>query len=102
MSLFLFYIGLFTLPQAIFAQNVNIPDPNLRAAIVEVLEKAPGAPITAADMATLTRLDAETANITDLTGLETATNVDRLELRDNAISDLSPLQRFNQTDSARS
>ena len=92
MRLFVFYIGLLTLPAAIFAQNVNIPDPNLRAAIVEGLEKAPGAPITAADMATLTRLDAETANITDLTGLETATNVDRLELRDNAISDLSPLK----------
>ena len=69
MSLFLFYIGFFTLPQGLFAQNVNIPDPNLRAAIVEVLEKAPGALITAADMATLTRLDAEDANITNLTGL---------------------------------
>ena len=92
MRLFLFYIGLLTLPEAIFAQNVNIPDPNLRAAIVEVLEKAPGAPITAADMATLTRLDAEEANITDLTGLEAATNLDRLDLRDSTISDLSPLK----------
>ena len=90
--LFLFYIGLFTLPQGIFAQTVNIPDPNLQAAIVKVLEKAPGAPITAADMATLTRLDAENANITNLTGLAAATNLDRLELRDNDISDLSPLK----------
>ena len=92
MRLFVFYIGLLTLPAAIFAQNVNIPDPNLRAAIVKVFEKAPGAPITAAEMATVTRLDAESANITDLTGLETATNVDRLELGGNAISDLSPLK----------
>lgn len=92
MSLFLFYIGLFTLPQAICAQNVNIPDPNLRAAIVEALEKAPGALITTADMETLTQLDAEGANITNLTGLAAATNLDRLELQDNAISDLSPLK----------
>ena len=92
MRLFLFYVGLFTLPQGIFAQNVNIPDPNLEAAIVEALEKAPGALITAADMETLTRLDAEGTNITDLTGLAAATNLDRLELQDNAISDLSPLK----------
>ena len=91
-TLFLFYLGLFTLPQGIFAQNVNILDPNLRAAIVKVLEKAPGAVITAADMVTLTRLDAEEANITNLTGLAAATNLDRLELRDNDISDLSPLE----------
>lgn len=92
MSLFLFYIGLFTLPQGIFAQNISIPDPNLRAAIITVLEKAPGAPITAADMATLTRLDAEGADITNLTGLTAATNLDTLVLHDNAISDLSPLE----------
>ena len=92
MNLFLFYIGLFSLPQGILAQIVNIPDQNLQAAIVKVLEKAPGAPITAADMATLTRLDAEDTNITNLTGLAAATNLDRLELRDNDISDLSPLK----------
>ena len=92
MILFLFYIGLFTLPQPIFAQNVNIPDPNLRAAIVKVLEKEPGTLITATDMATLTRLDAEDANITNLTGLAAATNLDRLQLHNNAISDLSPLK----------
>ncbi|RKU21003.1 hypothetical protein C6499_22555 [Candidatus Poribacteria bacterium] len=90
--LFLFYIGLFSLPQGILAQIVNIPDPNLQTALVNVLEKAPGDPITAADMATLIRLDAEEANITNLTGLAAATNLDRLELRDNAISDLSPLK----------
>ena len=92
MSLFLLYIGLFTLSQGTLAQTVSIPDPNLRDAIVKVLEKAPDALITAADMATLTRLDAEDANITNLTGLAAATNLDRLELRDNDISDLSPLK----------
>ena len=92
MNLFLFYIGLFTLPQGIFAQTVNIPDPNLQTTIVKMLEKAPGALITTADMATLTRLDAVDANITNLTGLAAATNLDRLELRDNDISDLSPLK----------
>ena len=55
---------------------VNIPDRNLRAKIKEALGKAPGATITTVDMANLTVLvDAENANITNLTGLEAAINL---------------------------
>ena len=72
-------------------QTVNIPDPNLRAKIETALGKASGAPITRADMETLTSLAARSVNITVLTGLEYATNLTRLSLYGNSISDISPL-----------
>ena len=71
---------------------VSIPDPSLRAAIAEALGKAPGALITAADMARLTRIDADDAGISNLAGLEAATQLERIEFRHNSISDLSPLR----------
>ena len=80
------------------AQTVNIPDAGLRAAMSEALEKAPGATITAAEMATLQHLDAVDRGIRDLKGLETATNLRSLELRHNLISDVSPLARLIQLD----
>ena len=74
---------------------VNIPDPNLRAAIEAELGKAPGDTITTDDMANLTRLSALFANISDLTGLEGATNLTELYLGGNSISDISPLKGLN-------
>ena len=72
--------------------QVSIPDANLRAAIEDALGKASGAPITVADMAALTRLEAApNAGIGDLTGLESAANLSWLWLRSNNITDLSPL-----------
>ena len=73
------------------AQTVDIPDASLRAAIETIFGKAAGDPITAAEMATLTFFSASNANISDLTGLESATNLTYLFLWDNAISDLTPL-----------
>ena len=63
--------------------NVAIPDASLRAVIADSLGKASGAPITQAEMATLTRLDASNANISDLTGLEFAINLTELVLGGN-------------------
>ena len=90
-----------TLPLTATAQVVDIPDPNLRAAIEAELGKALGAPITLDEMATLTGFAARNANIRDLTGLEHATNLKWLGLdgeivdgtwnNSNSISDLSPL-----------
>ena len=74
--------------------SVHIPDPNLRAVIEDTLGKAPGAPITAEEMATLTRLVANNRGIQDLTGLEFAINLDDLYAPDNQISDLSPLSEL--------
>ena len=82
---------LFLMPLDTPAQTVNIPDTNLRAAIVEALDKAPGATITADEMATLTRLEAHDRGIRDLTGLEAATSLEEIWLHNSLISDLSPL-----------
>ena len=73
------------------AQTVDIPDINLRAAIAKALDKAPDDPILKSEMATLTRLLMRDAGISDLTGLEWATNLTGLALSDNSISDISPL-----------
>jgi len=73
------------------AQTVNIPDANLRAAIAEALDKAPGATITAAEMATLTSLEVHDAGIRDLTGLEFATGLEEVRGNNNLIADFSPL-----------
>ena len=70
---------------------VNIADANLRAVIAEALDKAPNAPITPDEMATLTELDAYNKGIRNLTGLEFATNLRELSLVDNNITDVSPL-----------
>lgn len=76
----------------VITELVDIPDDNLRAKIEDALDKASGDPITTADMAQLTSLDFQNANISDLTGLEAATNLTLLILVRNNISDLSPLE----------
>ena len=82
---------------AVAGAAVDIPDQNLRAAIENVLGKLSGTPIALSEMATLTRLEARNANISDLTGLEFATNLQSLYLgygetgNSNAVKDLSPL-----------
>ena len=89
---FTFFLLMYlTLPPTATAQVIDIPDPNLRAAIENALEVAAGAPITVDDMATLTHLEAHNANISDLTGLEFATKLAHLYFPENLISDISPL-----------
>ena len=73
------------------ARSVNIPDPNLRAAIAEALGKASSAAITVEDIATLTHLAAEGVDIQNLEGLQFAANLEALRLRGNPLSGLSPL-----------
>jgi len=86
-------------------QSVSIPDANLRAVIEDSLGKASGAPITPSEMASLTRLEAPNSEISDLTGLEFAAGLTRLDLghevvdntivNSNSISDISPLSNLN-------
>ena len=71
--------------------SVYIPDANLREVIEDALDKAPGDVITAEDMKTLVDLRAVGRGIRDLTGLETATDLEELYLQNNPISDISPL-----------
>ena len=69
----------------------HVPDANLRVAIAETLGKAAGATITETDMQRLHHLHADDSGIRDLTGLEHATQLQRIELRRNEISDLTPI-----------
>ena len=70
---------------------VQIPDPNLRAAIAEALGKSLDAPVTVEEMEKLKEIEVPNKDLQDLTGLQFATNLNRLYLMDNQISDLSPI-----------
>ncbi len=82
-------------------EGITIPDVHLRAVIEDSLNKARGEAITAAEMATLTRLEAPNSRVRDLTGIEYATELTVLNLgavfingthiNSNDITDLSPL-----------
>lgn len=86
----------------VFAQVVDIPDPNLKEAIRETLQLPAGSPITQQDMEKLHHLDnekTEKMGITDLTGLQYATNLNAIPLNQNEITDLSPLSNLIQLES---
>ena len=70
---------------------VNIPDPNLRRVIADTLNTPQNTPIAESDMAALTTLEAVEQSITDLTGLASAINLEKLNLSGNNISDVSPI-----------
>ena len=76
----------------VHAQVVEIPDSNLESAIREALNIPAGTSITQQEMLQLTWLMAVEKDITDLTGLEYATNLDYLEAWVNQIRDISPLK----------
>ena len=74
---------------------VHIPDPNLRAAIVEALGKSPNTPITVEEMEGLHHLGSNHAanrGIRDLTGIQFAINLRSLRLPNNQITDISPVK----------
>ena len=86
----------------VFAQVVDILDPNLKEAVRETLQLPAGSPITQQDMEKLEYLDnekTEKMGITDLTGLEYATNLSSIPLNQNEITDLSPLSNLIQLES---
>ena len=84
-------LGFIVFPGVVSAQVVDIPDPGLRAAIAQALDKAPGETITRAEMEALVELQAGGRGITDLRGIEFAINLTELWLSFNSLSDLSPL-----------
>ena len=69
---------------------IEFADANLERCVREALDRPQG-PLTAADLAALTELDASDKNIESLAGLEHATVLQELALRRNAITDVSPL-----------
>ena len=73
------------------AQNVDFPDANLAAAVRISLGLAEDADIPLASLQELTQLYADNFEITNLSGLEKATSLTSLAIRDNPISDFAPL-----------
>ena len=73
------------------AQEEWMPDPNLRQAVREALELPDEIPLTQLLMNQLMKLDVYRKEVTDLTGMEHATNLTWLSFAENHVSDLSPL-----------
>ena len=68
-----------------------ISDPSLENAIRQQLGISASDPVTQADLESLIQLDASYRGITDLVGLEYATNLRTLQLSGNPLSDLTPI-----------
>ena len=79
------------LGSAAFAQVVEIPDPNLRAAVRDTLNLPGGTRVTRDAMLQLIRIDVTDRGVETLTGLEFATNLTRLKIGYNPVTDLSPI-----------
>ena len=93
--LFSFLISLFICINVTYAQGLDwMPDPNLRKAVREEMSVPEGVPITEVDIAKVVRLNAESMNITDLTGLERFVNLENIVANHNHIQDLLPLARL--------
>ena len=73
----------------------------MAAAIRRTLNVAANQNITTGVLTTLVKLDANNLQISDLTGLEHATSLDRLYLNYNSISDLSPLRNLTSLSTLR-
>ncbi len=97
-SLMFVTIALILAASVVLAQPaaIHIPDSNLQNALREALNLPAGSPITEVDMRQLTSLNAKNRQITDLTGLEYATNLTELRLGENPIKDISPLAGLTQ------
>lgn len=80
------------------AQVVNIPDPNLERRIRRDLEIPNNLPVTRADMLGLVNVFWSDENISDLTSLEHATNLELVLLGGNPIADLSILGSLPKLD----
>ena len=68
-----------------------MPDTNLRTAVRSALALDAGDTLTQADMENLTELAAKNSEISNITGLESATNLETLDLRDNTISNINAI-----------
>lgn len=93
-----------TVPAPSGPEIITFPDANLETALRTALfqegirrkdavltHKPQDEALTAAELAKITRMEAGSRHIVDLSGLEYCTNLTELRLPDNRISDLSPL-----------
>ena len=74
--------------------KVSIQDNNLESVIRGTLQLEEDTPITVETMQGLTTLSADSSEISDLNGLEYATNLNQLSVTYNQISDISSLSRL--------
>ena len=80
-------------------QVVSIPDANLAKTVRKALDLSPNAPITDHEMWRLIELNATKSQIKNLTGLEHAVQLRRLDLWKNQILDLHPLANLKNLES---
>ena len=73
-----------------------MPDANLRQVVREALELPADEPLTKEKMQDLVLLNANNRSIVDITGLEFATNLRKLYIGKNPITDLRPLANLTQ------
>nr|WP_246569899.1 leucine-rich repeat domain-containing protein [Lentibacillus saliphilus] len=73
-----------------------VPDDQLRKAINAELGKPEDYEPTINDLESLTALDASATNVTNLEGLQYATNLKRLNISANRISDFGPIAQLTQ------
>ncbi|MYK46972.1 MAG: hypothetical protein F4029_12180 [Gammaproteobacteria bacterium] len=95
------YLVAAAVPTGTEAQEADIPDESLRAAIERALDKQSGETITVEEMESLTELQANYLGIKDLTGLEHATELTELMLWSNEIVDLAPLSDLTALETLR-
>ncbi len=95
-TIFCVLIVIIGLNRTTYAQEISIPDPNLESAVRNALELSQEILITQQLMQQLTSLNAKSLEITDLTGLEHATNLRNVNLNNNQITDLTPLTELTK------
>ena len=77
------------------AMDVNFPDANLEAKLRALLGIPAPTPITDTDMQTLGWLEAGFSNISNIQGLEYATNLTAIHMYSNQISDISAVAELS-------
>nr|NJM03310.1 hypothetical protein [Desulfobacula sp.] len=72
----------------------DVTDENLRGQMNEEMGKNSGDSLSLGEMESVTELNAQGTGIKDLTGIGCASNLTRLDLRDNQITSLAPLMNL--------
>ena len=80
-----------SVPQTVAVAPSWMPDADLRATVRDLLNLAEGTDFARTELEKLTTLHSESGDITDLTGLELATELTTLDLSDNVITDITSL-----------
>ena len=85
-----------SLPQTVSVAPSWMPDADVRAVVQEFLNLPEGTDFDQDALETLTTLESEDGDITDLTGLELATKLTTLDLSDNTITDIASLTKLTE------